>query len=125
MKVVLSIKPEFANKIFEGTKKYEFRRTIFKNPEIKKVIVYVSAPVQKIIGEFEIERIINCDLDTLWNKTKKYSGITKDYFFEYFGNKEHGYAIKIKNTTLYKTPKCIREDFNLLPPQSFLYLASS
>ena len=25
MKVVLSIKPEFANKIFDGTKKYEIR----------------------------------------------------------------------------------------------------
>ena len=25
MKVILSIKPEFANKIFNGTKKFEFR----------------------------------------------------------------------------------------------------
>ena len=50
MKVVLSIKPEFANKIFEGTKKYEFRRAIFKNPNIKKVVVYSSSPVKKIIG---------------------------------------------------------------------------
>ena len=31
MKVVLSIKPEFANKIFDGTKKFEFRKSIFKN----------------------------------------------------------------------------------------------
>ena len=82
MKVVLSIKPEFANKIFEGTKKYEFRRAIFKNPNIKKVVVYSSSPVQKIIGEFEIDRIIIHDLETLWNKTKKYSGISEDFFFQ-------------------------------------------
>ena len=31
MKVVLSIKPQFANKIFDGTKKFEFRKAIFKN----------------------------------------------------------------------------------------------
>ena len=31
MKVLLSIKPEFAEKIFNGTKKYEFRKSIFKN----------------------------------------------------------------------------------------------
>lgn len=30
MKVLLSIKPEFANKIFEGTKRFEFRKSIFK-----------------------------------------------------------------------------------------------
>ncbi len=122
MKVVLSIKPEFANKIFEGTKKYEFRRAIFKNPDVKKVVVYSSSPVQKIIGEFEIDRIITHDLETLWNLTKKDSGITEDFFFQYFVDKEQGFAIKIKNTKLYRTPKCIREDYNLFPPQSFLYL---
>jgi predicted transcriptional regulator len=122
MKVILSIKPEYANKIFEGTKKYEFRRAIFKNPDIKKIVVYSSSPVQKIIGEFEIDRIITHNLETLWSKTKKHSGISEDFFFQYFGDKELGFAIKIKNTKLYRTPKCIREDYNLFPPQSFLYL---
>jgi predicted transcriptional regulator len=122
MKVILSIKPEYANKIFAGTKKYEFRRAIFKNPDVKRVVVYSSSPVQKIIGEFEIERIISHELETLWNKTKKYSGISEDFFLQYFGDKEMGFAIKIKNARLYPTPKCIREDYNLFPPQSFLYL---
>ena len=122
MKVVLSIKPEYANKIFDGSKKYEFRRAIFKNPDVTKVVVYSSSPVQKIIGEFEIDRIITHDLETLWSKTKKYSGISEDFFFQYFGDKAHGFAIKIKNTKLYRKPKCIREDYNLFPPQSFLYL---
>ena len=65
MKIILSIKPEFAAKIFEGTKKYEFRRAIFKNKNVKKVVVYASSPVQKIIGEFEIEDIIKNDLESL------------------------------------------------------------
>ena len=38
MKVLLSIKPEFAEKIFNGTKKYEFRKSIFKNKDVDKVI---------------------------------------------------------------------------------------
>jgi predicted transcriptional regulator len=122
MKVILSIKPQFADKIFEGTKKYEFRKSIFKNPKVKKVVVYSSSPVQKIIGEFEIENILVHDLETLWNMTKTYAGISEDYFFEYFNKREHGYAIKVKATKLYKRPKCIRQDYNLIPPQSFLYL---
>ncbi|MBC7524064.1 MAG: hypothetical protein H7239_06470, partial [Flavobacterium sp.] len=77
MKVVLSIKPEFANKIFDGTKKFEFRKAIFKNEKIKTVIVYSSSPVQQVIGEFEIERIINHDIDTLWGLTHQESGITE------------------------------------------------
>ena len=122
MKVVLSIKPEFANKIFEGSKQYEFRRTIFKNPDVKRVVVYASSPVQKVIGEFEIDHILNHDLETLWSLTKDFSGISSDYFYQYFGDKECGFAIKIKKTKLYKFPKCLKRDFNLLPPQSFLYI---
>ena len=121
MKVLLSIKPEFAEMIFNGSKKYEFRRKIF-NKNIKTVIVYVSSPVKKVIGEFEIESIINDDLEKLWLKTKDYSGITKEYFFEYFNNKEKGYAIKIKKTKRYKQLLSIIDDFKKTPPQSFIYI---
>ncbi len=122
MKVLLSIKPEYADKIFDGTKKFEFRRSIFKNPDVNKVVVYSSSPVQKVIGEFEIEQIYSCDLNTLWERTKKHSGITEDFFFQYFSEKSSGYAIKIKNAKRYEKPKCIRSDFKASPPQSFMYL---
>ena len=79
MKVVLSIKPQFANKIFDGTKKFEFRKAIFKNQNVTSVLVYASSPVQKVIGEFEIGEIFNFDLKTLWDKTKEHSGITEDF----------------------------------------------
>src|SRR5450631_3049172 len=121
MKVLLSIKPAFAEKIFDGTKKFEFRRTIFKNENITTVIVYASSPTQKVIGEFEIERILKNDLSTLWNETKEYAGIDEEYFYRYFEDKENGFAIKIKKTKKYKKPLCIKQHFNLTPPQSFLY----
>lgn len=123
MKVLLSIKPKYADLIFEGTKKYEFRRTIFKNAKIKTIIVYASSPVQKVIGEFEIETILNEDVVSLWKKTKKYAGIDEEYFYQYFDNKEKGFAIKIKNSRKYRKPLCLKKDYNLLPPQSFLYLS--
>ena len=122
MKVVLSIKPQFAEKIFDGSKKYEFRRAIFKNAGVKKVIVYASAPVKKVIGEFEIEKIVSSDIATLWDKTKKYSGISEEYFLNYFLNKEKGFAIKIRKPVRYESPMCLQRDFNKVPPQSFSYL---
>ncbi len=121
MKVVLSIKPEFAFKIFEGTKKFEFRKSIFKNEKIKTIIVYASSPVQQVIGEFEIEKVLNHDLSTLWDLTQEFSGISEEFYYKYFTNKEQGFAIKIKKTRKYRTPKCLRTDFNLSPPQSFAY----
>ncbi|MCC7571697.1 hypothetical protein KO465_10350 [Candidatus Micrarchaeota archaeon] len=122
MKVLLSIKPEFAEMIFNGTKKYEFRRTIFKDKNVNIVVVYASSPIQRVIGEFEIDTILNDNLQELWNRTKYYSGISEDYFFEYFNNREHGYAIKIKKTRMYKQKLSLKDDFNMTPPQSFRYM---
>jgi len=121
MKVLLSIKPEFAFKIFEGKKKYEFRRTIFKRP-VRKVIVYASAPISKVIGEFEIDTIIYDDIPSLWDKTSEFAGIEEDYFLDYFEGKEFGYAILIKKIRIYDNPLCIRTHFQLAPPQSFAYI---
>jgi predicted transcriptional regulator len=122
MKVLLSIKPEYANKIFAGEKKYEFRRSLFRNTFVRTVVVYASSPIKKVIGEFEIEKIINEDLDYLWELTKESSGITEEYFYLYFKQKGKGYAIKIKKAKRYAVAKNIKECYNISPPQSFAYL---
>jgi len=123
MKVLLSIKPKYAELIFDGSKKFEFRRMIFRNMEVKTVVVYASSPVQKVIGEFQIEEILNLDLETLWQTTKHHAGIEEEFFYQYFNNKEQGFAIKINKPVRYKKSLCLKDDFNLLPPQSFLYLS--
>lgn len=122
MKVLLSIKPEFAFKIFEGVKKFEFRKVIFKNTNVRTVVVYASSPVQQVIGEFEIDDILSSSPNEIWELTKKHSGISEMYFHEYFENRLVAHAIKIKNTKRYKIPLSLKEDFNVLPPQSYLYL---
>lgn len=122
MKVLLSIKPEYAFKIFTGEKKFEFRRIIFKNPDIKVVIVYASSPVQRVIGEFEVDSIYSLEPTLLWEKTKEFSGISKEFFFDYFDKREIAHAIKIKKTKQYKIPLNLKEKFNLTPPQSYVYI---
>lgn len=122
MKVLLSIKPQFALKIFDGSKKFEFRKSIFKNSNINTVVVYASAPLQKVIGEFTIDEIIEEQPDILWEKTKKHSGITKDFFDEYFFNRDKAFAIKVKEVNRYQEPlNLIDFDINFAP-QSFVYL---
>ncbi|MEJ6979443.1 ASCH domain-containing protein [Pedobacter sp. P351] len=122
MRILLSIKPEFAEKIFDGSKHYEYRRSIFKNKDVKTIVVYASSPMQKVIGEFEIDRILNDSVHDLWETTKEFSGITKDFFYKYFSDKEFGFAIKIKNTRRYEEPICLKDEFRVSPPQSFMYL---
>jgi len=122
MRVLLSIKPEFAERIFDGSKKFEFRRAIFKNPGIQTVVVYASSPVQRVIGEFDIEAILRGAPEDLWRKTREHSGISEGFFFDYFSGRKIGFAIKVKKARRYKEPRCLRTSYNVNPPQSFCYL---
>ncbi len=123
MKVLLSIKPEFVNEIFGGSKKYEYRKIIFKNQNISSVVVYATMPVGKVVGEFDIGSIIEASPEVLWNKTKKHSGISYEFFSDYFSKKAKGYAIQIENARLFPEPMSIN-DFDQsikVAPQSFCY----
>ncbi len=122
MRVLLSIKPEFAFKIFDGIKKFEFRKIIFKNPNVRTVVVYASSPVQQVIGEFEIDDILTSAPDEIWKLTKKHSGISEQYFYDYFADRDIAHAIKIKEVKKYDEPLSLKENYKVSPPQSYLYL---
>lgn len=123
MKILLSIKPEFAESILDGYKKFEFRRKIFKNKEVNSVVIYATMPVGKVIGEFEIEQVLSSEPDELWNMTKKYAGITRDFFDEYFSERDKGFAIAVKKPQRYETPVSLSELIpGAVPPQSFRYI---
>jgi predicted transcriptional regulator len=117
----LSIKPEFANAIFAGKKRFEFRRVVFKQP-VDVVVVYASSPVQQVIGEFDVEQIVSESVEELWESTKEWAGIDRQRFFDYFEDKDTGFAIEIGEFRLYEEPLCLDRHLGVKPPQSFQYL---
>ena len=124
MQILLSIKPEFVDKIFSGEKLYEYRKSIFRK-NVSKVIVYCTKPIGMIVGEFEIEEVIEDCPKAIWNRTKKFSGVEKEFYLKYFKGRSKGYAIKIGLKTLYEKPvDPYTEHESFFPPQSFMYLNS-
>ena len=119
MNAILSIKPQFVKEIVAGRKRFEFRKAVFKRP-VEKVYVYASAPVSRIVGEFQPVDILAGEPDIVWKQTKKFSGITEKFYKDYFAGKQTAYAIVIQNFKLYDEalplPKGVKA------PQSFLYI---
>lgn len=48
MNLLISIKPEFVNKILAHEKLYEFRKSIFKQ-NVEKIFIYSSYPVKRLL----------------------------------------------------------------------------
>lgn len=122
MIALLSIKPKFASLIFDGSKKFEYRKAIFKQ-NVTKVIVYATAPVSMVIGEFTVEGILHDELDSLWQETQNEAGISEDFFYSYFSERSAGYAIVIGQAVQYSSPYRLKETLGFHPPQSFVYLS--
>jgi len=124
MKIILSIRPEYANRILNGTKKFEYRKKIFKNKDINTIVIYATKPIGKVVGEFYIKNIIENDPNTIWSLTNRYSGISKISFDNYFQNVTEGFAIEINGFKRYKKELDIKEVSKNLKcaPQSFAYI---
>ena len=124
MKALLSIKPEFVEEIIEGRKKFEYRKKLFKRSDISSIVVYATKPYGKVVGEFEIETILEENIDKLWSDTKHLSGISEEFFYEYFKDRDSGFAIQIKKFKEYKKHVELSEFDSTIKtaPQSFCYI---
>jgi type I restriction enzyme S subunit len=123
MNVLLSIKPKYVEAIMNGEKRYEFRKTIFRNIKTKKVFMYATAPVKKVVGSFLISNIFEDEPEQLWSEFNKFSGLSETEFFNYFNEKEKGFAIEIDKVEEFAIPIDPRKSIqNFVPPQSFYYI---
>ena len=120
--ILLSIKPEYAERIFSGSKKYEFRKRL-ANRAVNKILMYSTAPIMKVVGEVQIIETISASPTTLWECTKKYAGISRDKYREYYKGCNVAHAYRLGQVTRYEIPKEISEFKISSPPQSFVYLS--
>ena len=102
--IVMSIHPEWADKIYSGEKKIEWRKTKPRQYDSKmKVYLYETAPVMKVTGYFMVERfgwasihdpdfkfLIGKDIEKIGcvsiNGLKKYQGSSPELIAWYIGN---------------------------------------
>lgn len=120
--ILLSIKPEYVERIFAGSKKYEFRKRL-ASKTVEKILIYSTAPTMQVVGEVQITGTIWASPTALWERTKKFAGISRDKYREYFKGCKTAYAYQLGDVTRYEPPKELSEYNINFPPQSFIYLS--
>lgn len=123
MNVIISIKPQFVEKILSHEKKYEFRKIVPKK-EVEKYLIYSTVPDKKIVGYFESDRIIKDNPSNLWDTFSEHAGISEEGFFDYFAERREGFAIEITKLKIFREPIDVNELDNFVAPQLFRYVES-
>jgi predicted transcriptional regulator len=120
---LLSIKPKYADLILAGSKRIELRRS-WPDTDVGVLVLYSSAPVQRLVGIAHVDKVRVESPDTLWQLSQQFGGgVTAEEFYEYFMGKRKTYGIMIKAAETAERqldPKQVFPDF--VPPQSYMYL---
>lgn len=120
-KILLSIKPEFANRIVSGEKRFEYR-THVPIKKVDSIVIYSTTPVGKIIGEVEVEGVVSGAPSSLWEKTKEFAGIPRAKYREYFKGRKVAYAFKLGQVKIFEQDVFLSDYGVIKAPQSFVYL---
>jgi predicted transcriptional regulator len=123
---VFSIRPDFANALMEGRKRFEFRRI---RPDLQRgatIFVYSTSPARAVIGTFTCGGIVEDEPSALWERFGSAAGTTFASFTEYFADRRLGYAIRVTRPTAWEKPLSLGAIRHRLhgfhPPQSYRYL---
>ena len=121
-KILLPIKPLYANRILNGEKKVEYRKHVLSRMDVSNVLIYASRPVCRVIGEFRIAGVLSDTPDKLWERTACVGGINKSDYFTYFANHPIAYAYQIEEVKAFEKPRTLSEYGLKRAPQNFVYV---
>jgi predicted transcriptional regulator len=119
--MLLSINPEHVENIMNGNKQFEFRKVRCRT-EVDKIIIYATYPVMKIVGEVDVIDVIVDIPEQVWKLTSEFAGISKQFYDEYYQNKEVAVAYQLGDVKKYKKPLSLADFGIKFAPQSFIYV---
>ena len=100
--ILMSIKTKYANQIFNGTKKYEYRRRSIGEKNLgKKIFVYSSEKERAIVGYIVANEIIEGTSNYVLEQTEN---INNQDIINYFKDSPKCYALKISEAVKFKKP---------------------
>lgn len=119
---MLSIKPQYVRSILGGSKRYEFRKVKCR-ADIDTIVIYATAPLMQVVGEVEVNGVIEDCPEQVWRLTSDFSGISKAFFDQYYGHATRAVAYRLGKVHQYSHPRRLQDLGVSSAPQSFVYLS--
>ena len=126
--LLLSVRPQFAERIYDGRKTLEIRKVAPAVIPGTMVLMYESGNQRKITGWFELDDITWYEPSKLWQNFGAQTGLEESEFNAYCDEHKKVAALRIARYGRFAAPIGLNELRqvvpNFMPPQNFRYLRS-
>jgi predicted transcriptional regulator len=119
---LMAIHPRYADAILDGRKQVEFRKRPLA-ADVRIVVIYATAPVSKIVGEFTVGETLFASPRKLWSSVGRIGCIDRASYDAYYAGVRRAVGIVAASPWRYESPLALC-DLEVSPciPQSFVYL---
>lgn len=122
--VILSVKPFYSDKIFNGDKVVELRKKIGIRFIVgARIFIYSSSPVMEITGHAEISQVDQLAISEIRSRFLGDACIAEEDFNDYYKNSERGFVIHLCKVNRFVRGVSLARlrSRGFIPPQSFSY----
>ncbi|RLJ22199.1 hypothetical protein DJ030_02125 [bacterium endosymbiont of Escarpia laminata] len=126
--IIISIKPNFVEKILCGEKTVELRTRRANLQPGTQMWIYSTLPRGEICARASVEYVHTDKPDTIWERYSDQIAIHEDEFWAYVGQRESVSVIKMSKIDPIDSGVSLKRMQNLVegftPPQFFMHLKS-
>lgn len=122
--LLISVKPQYAEAILDGTKTVELRRTRPTLPDGALVLLYSSTPTRAVVGWAQLMRVQAGTPAEIWHSIGDAAAIDAETFDAYFEGADAAYALELDAVVeaTQPVPLSVIRSIGVQPPQSWRYL---
>lgn len=123
--ILIEMKKEQIEKIISGQKKYHYKDLLAKE-EIQYIYLCEwenKKELPMVIAKVEVKDKLILPINELWEQTKNFAGITKEFYDKYFLNKKIARAYALGEVEVFDKPYSIQKYGIKYPPRKFLYIS--
>jgi predicted transcriptional regulator len=122
--ILMSVRPNFAERIFGGSKSVEIRKRFSKKWIGHDAVLCATKPLHCLLGRTTIRSVTKGHPDSLWVRFQSRIGCSKNEFDAYVGDASEVAAIEFADVRPYETPVQVSQlgqvlGRRLLAPQSY------
>lgn len=119
--IMLSIKPEYAEKILNGEKKLEFRKTRPAG-DVRRILIYETRPIRWVVGFADVVAMFDAGVRDIMKNMWKGYGISAEKLAQYYRGLRIGTVYRLGKTFRFHESRPLSFYGLSRAPQNLVYI---